>query len=88
MANPSLDDHAPHLSVTQARQAFRGRHILMVLIASLALAAMALGLAWAWRAGDFHRADSSAAARIAAASPAAAPRVIARPPQPPNPPGM
>jgi len=59
--------------VTEARQAFRGRHVLMVLIASVALASIALALAWGWRAGDFHRADSSAASRIAAASQAGAP---------------
>ena len=88
MASSSLEDHPPHLSIVAARQASRGRHALMVLIASVALAAMALALAWAWRAGDFHRADAGAASRIAAATPNAKPGVIARPPPPPNPPGM
>jgi hypothetical protein len=68
-------EHAPHLSVTEARQGFRGRHVLMVLIASVALTSLALALAWGWRAGDFHRADSSAASRIAAASQSGAPIV-------------
>ena len=62
-------EHAPHLSVTQARQGFRGRHILMVLIASVALTSIALAAAWSWRSGDFHRADISAATRIAAGQP-------------------
>ena len=63
-------EHAPHLSIMQARQAFRGRHILMVLIASVALASLALAAAWGWRAGDFRHADTSAASRIAASQPA------------------
>jgi len=88
MANPSLEEHAPHLSVMQARQASRGRHVLMMLIASVALASMALALAWAWRAGDFHSADTHAASRIAAASPYAKPSVVVPPPRPANPPGM
>ena len=64
-------EHAPHLTVTEARQAFRGRHILVVLIVSVALAGLALAAAWGWRSGDFHRADASAATRIAASQPGA-----------------
>jgi len=70
MANSELHEHAPHLSVVEARGAIRGRHILMVLIGSVVLAGAALALAWGFRAGDFNRADSSAASRIAASSPA------------------
>ncbi len=69
MANTDLHEHAAHLSVTEARQAQRGRHILMVLIASVALAVALLALAWAWRSGDLHHLDASSASRIAAASP-------------------
>ncbi len=69
MANTNLDEHAPHLSVTEARQAQRGRHVLMMLIASVALATIVLALAWAWRAGDLRHADSSTASRIAAGQP-------------------
>jgi len=68
MANSTLHEHAPHLSVAEARQASRGRQMLIVLIASVVLAAAALAIAWGWRAGDLRRADSSAASRIAAAS--------------------
>ncbi len=73
MANSELHEHAPHLSVVEARGASRGRHILMVLIASVVLAGAALALAWGFRAGDFNRADSSAASRIAASSPSVVP---------------
>jgi len=69
MANSELHEHAPHLSVVEARGASRGRHILMVLIASVVLAGAALTLAWGFRAGDFNRADS----RIAASSPSVVP---------------
>ncbi len=72
MANTSLHDNAPHLPATEARQASRGRHLLTVLVASVTLAVIALGLAWAWQAGAFHRADVRADARAAAAAPAAA----------------
>jgi hypothetical protein len=81
MANTNLHDHAAHLTVTEARQAQRGRHILMVLIASVALAVIVLALAWAWRSGDLHHADSSTASRIAAAS--GQPLVATPVPQPP-----
>jgi len=74
-------EHAQHLSVTEARQAFRGRHILMVLIASVALASLALAAAWGWRSGDFHRADASAASRVAAASQPGAPTAPAPKPR-------
>ena len=73
MANSELHEHAAHLSVVEARGANRGRHILMMLIASVVLAGAALALAWGFRAGDFHRADSSSASRIAASSPSATP---------------
>jgi len=59
MANSEFHEHAAHLSVVEARGANRGRHVLMVLIGSVVLAGAA-----------FHRADSSAASRIAASSPA------------------
>jgi len=77
-------EHAPQLSTTEARQAFRGRHVLMVLIASVVLASAALALAWGWRAGDFHRADSSAASRIAATSQSGAPAAGAAKPKTPD----
>ena len=73
MANTSLHEHAPHLSVTEARQAQRGRHILMVLMASVALAAVVLAIAWAWRSGDLRRAEAGQVASIAASSPKVTP---------------
>ena len=69
MANTNLHEHAPHLSVTEARQAQRGRHILIVLIASVALAAIVLALAWGMRSGDLRRAEAGHKSSIAASSP-------------------
>jgi len=40
------------LSATRARQGRYGRHVLWVLLASTALAALALFGAWTWRAPD------------------------------------
>ena len=68
MASSDLHEHAAHLSTTEARQANRGRHILLVLIASVVLTGIALFAAWGWRAGDFHRADANSASRVAASS--------------------
>ena len=69
MANTSLHENAPHLSVTEARQGQRGRHILLVLIASVVLTAIVLALAWGWKSGDLRRAEAGHASSIAASSP-------------------
>jgi len=57
---------APHLTETEARQGFRGRHVLMVLIASVALAVIVLAIAWGYRAHDLATVDLRGANRIAA----------------------
>ena len=49
----------PHLSETEARQAFRGRHILVVLVVSVALAAIVLAAVWGYRARDLAAADQN-----------------------------
>jgi hypothetical protein len=70
--------HPPHLTETQARQAFRGRHVLWMLIVSVGLAAIALAAAWAYRAHDLAAVD---AASPRASGPAAAARPDATAPQ-------
>jgi len=82
MASSDLHENAPHVSVTEARQGNRGRHILIVLVVSIVLAGVALAAAWSWRAGDFHRVDSNTASRIAAGAPTPA-ATSATPPQNP-----
>lgn len=47
----------PVLPATPARQGRWGRHMAWVLVVSLLLATVALAAAWAWRAGDFTRAQ-------------------------------
>jgi hypothetical protein len=64
---------SPHLTETQARQGFRGRHVLMVLIASVALAAIVLALVWGYHAHDLTTADANGASRIAATQGVAVP---------------
>ncbi len=66
MASP-MRGH-PTLSATRARQGRWGRHVLWVLLASTALAALALFGAWTWKAPDLaaseqHNAKQPAAAR-------------------------
>ncbi len=46
------EHHAIELDVTHARQARRGRHVLVVLIVSTALATIALFGAWAFFSGS------------------------------------
>ncbi len=66
MASP-MRGH-PTLSATRARQGRWGRHVLWVLLASTALAALALFGAWTWKAPDLaatepHDARKAATAR-------------------------
>jgi hypothetical protein len=54
-------EHAPELSAQDARQARWGRPVLIMLVVSTLLAAVALMAAWAWRSGDLARVDTSPA---------------------------
>jgi len=57
---------SPHLTETQARQGLRGRHVLMMLIASVVLAVAAMAATWAYRAHDLASVDAQGASRAAA----------------------
>jgi hypothetical protein len=46
--NPSEHEHAPHPSVTEARQGITTQHVRWMLAASLALATVAIVVAWIW----------------------------------------
>lgn len=50
----------PALNETRARQGRYGRHVLWLLLASLALVVLALFGAWAWRADDLATTDANA----------------------------
>lgn len=50
--SPDTDEAPQVISDTQAKQGRRGLHILVVLVASASLAALALFLLWMARAGD------------------------------------
>jgi hypothetical protein len=64
---------SPHLTETEARQGFRGRHVLMMLIASVILAVVALAAVWGYRAHDLAAVDSQTAHSLAAAQGTPAP---------------
>lgn len=49
------------LTATRARQGRYGRHILWVLLASTALAALALFAAWTWKAPDLAATEANPA---------------------------
>lgn len=85
MASP-MRGH-PTLNATRARQGRWGRHVLWVLLASTALAALALFGAWTWKAPDLAATEPNNAKRPTAAQSfdmqAPAPRQNqATPPQP------
>jgi hypothetical protein len=68
MASPIRGQGHPVLTATRARQGRYGRHVLWVLLASTALAALALFGAWTWKAPDLaatepHNAKQPADAR-------------------------
>ncbi len=46
--DPSRHEHAPHPSVTEARQGITTQHIRWVLAISLTLATVAIVAAWIW----------------------------------------
>jgi hypothetical protein len=50
MTDANSADHAPVLDATEARQGRRGRHVLWILVISLALVVIALFGAWAMHA--------------------------------------
>ena len=52
MATSLRNPARPVLNAPRARQGRYGRHVLWVLLASTALAALALFSAWTWRAPD------------------------------------
>lgn len=66
MASPIRGQGHPVLNATRARQGRYGRHVLWVLLASTALAALALFGAWTWNApdlsGEQHKAKPPAEA--------------------------
>ena len=81
MAEADFHQHAPHLTVTEARSGFRGRHVLIVLIVSVTLAVIALGAAWALLEPGMKAADAAQAKRAEAGQPASQIAPPARPTQ-------
>ena len=79
MAEADFHEHAPHLTVTEARSGFRGRHVLIVLIISVSLAAIALATAWAFREHDIQVVDAAMARRAEASQPIGSPPAATRP---------
>jgi hypothetical protein len=49
----------PQVGATRARQGSYGRRVYWVLVASTALAVLALAAAWAWKAPAFHSANTN-----------------------------
>jgi hypothetical protein len=79
MAEADFHQHAPHLTVTEARSGLRGRHVLIVLIISVSLAVIALAIAWAFREHDIKIVDAAMASRAQANQPISPPVVPTRP---------
>lgn len=52
MATTTRIPSRPGLGETRARQGRLGRHVLFILLVSVALSAIALFGSWAWRSGD------------------------------------
>ena len=59
-SRPAEPDH-PVLAATPARQGRLGRPVFWVLVISTLLAAVALVIAWAWKAPGFSREDAKLA---------------------------
>jgi len=51
-------DHHPVVAATPTRQGRRGRRVFWVLVISTLLAAIALAVAWSWKAPDLARPGS------------------------------
>ena len=79
MAEADFHEHAPHLTITEARSGFRGRHVLIVLIISVSLAVIALAAAWAFREHDIKAVDAAMANRAQASAPISPPAAPTRP---------
>ena len=77
-AQPVSDDHAAHLQATQARQGFRGRHALAILVASTVLVVLVLFGVWAAKSRDLAKAGPDAAQVTSAATNFTAPATPAR----------
>ncbi|MDB5432642.1 MAG: hypothetical protein JWP35_3758 [Caulobacter sp.] len=58
---PSDHEHAPKIAATPARQGLRGRHVLIILVVSTVLAALALFGAWGLHWGDLEHAQNASA---------------------------
>lgn len=61
-------DHHPVVAATPTRQGRMGRRVFWVLVVSTLLAAIALAIAWGWKAPDLARPGS----QVQATNPAAA----------------
>lgn len=57
-SRPTTD--RPAVNATRARQGRAGRHVLLLLLASLALVVIALFGAWAWRSDELATTDVNA----------------------------
>jgi hypothetical protein len=84
---PAVDTN-PHASTevnaTRARQGRRGRHVLIVLLASTALAAIVLFTVFGLRSGDMNAADRSQQPAASETGVRPADQVAPKTPQSPN----
>jgi hypothetical protein len=83
-SNPPRTDHVV-LNATRARQGRYGRHVLWVLLASMALAALVLFGAWTWRAPALSSVPAGPSKAAAASFDAGPPAPQVRQNTPPGP---
>ena len=59
MATSTRYTNSPRMAATRARQGRFGRHVLWVLLVSLALAALALFGSWAWHSDELASTEAN-----------------------------
>ena len=77
-------DASPQINATRVRQGRRGRHVLIVLLISTVLAAIALFTAWGMHSDDFARGDAKMTPSQAETGQRPADQIAPKTPQTPN----
>ena len=73
-----MTDTQPDLNATEARQGRRGRHVLLILVVSLALVVVAFAVIWMTHADDLANKNGNANADPAAAANFTAPEQMVK----------